>query len=97
MECGTHLGGSAYYLASILDLLGNGRVVTIDITAAKGRPVHPRITYLLGSSTDPAILAEVGRLAAGKRTMVILDPNHTQPHVAASSPPTATSCPWATT
>ena len=57
VECGTHLGGSAYYLASILDLLGNGRVVTIDIEAAKGRPVHPRITYLLGSSTDPAILA----------------------------------------
>ena len=83
VESGTHLGGSAYFLASILDLLGNGRVVTIDITAAKGRPVHPRITYLLGSSTDPAVLAEVGRLAAGKRTMVILDSDHTQPHVTA--------------
>jgi cephalosporin hydroxylase len=83
VECGTRHGGSAYYIASILDLLGDGRVVTIDIEAVKGRPVHPRISYLLGSSTDPGILAQVRRLAAGKRTMVILDSDHSQAHVSA--------------
>lgn len=76
-------GGSAYFLASMMDLLGHGRVVTIDIDAAEGRPIHPRITYLLGSSTDPGIVEQVRRQASGKRTMVILDSDHSQAHVAA--------------
>jgi cephalosporin hydroxylase len=83
VECGTRHGGSAYFIASILDLLGHGHVLTIDIEAAKGRPVHPRITYLLGSSTDPGILKQVRRQASGKRTMVILDSDHSQAHVSA--------------
>ncbi len=81
VECGTRYGGSAYYLASIMDLLGRGRVLTIDIEPAEGRPTHPRITYLLGSSTDPSIVADVRRQASGKRTMVILDSDHSQAHV----------------
>ena len=82
VECGTRYGGSAYYIASIMDLLGHGRVLTIDIEPAEGRPTHPRITYLLGSSTDPSIVADVRRQASGKRTMVILDSDHSQAHVA---------------
>src|SRR5688572_23263811 len=31
VETGTYLGGSALYLASILDLLGRGDVITIDV------------------------------------------------------------------
>src|SRR4051812_5914105 len=31
IECGTHRGGSAFYMATIFDLLGRGNVVTIDI------------------------------------------------------------------
>ncbi len=83
VECGTRHGGSAYFIASILDLLGHGRVVTVDIDPVKGRPVHPRITYLLGSSTDPAIVAQVRVQASGKRTMVILDSDHSEAHVSA--------------
>jgi cephalosporin hydroxylase len=83
VECGTRFGGSAYYIATLLDLIGRGRVLTIDIEAMKGRPVHPRISYLLGSSTDPAILAQVRAAAAGKRVMVILDSDHAAAHVAA--------------
>ena len=49
----------------------------------KGRPVHRRISYLRGSSTDPAILAEVRAAAAGKRVMVVLDSDHAAGHVAA--------------
>ena len=39
--------------------------------------------FLLGSSTDPKIVAEVKRRTAGKRVMVILDSLHTKEHVAA--------------
>lgn len=84
VECGTRYGGGALYLASLLDLRGGpGEVLTIDITAMKNRPVHPRIRYVMGSTLDPAIVARVREAAAGKRTMVILDSDHSATQVAA--------------
>lgn len=82
VECGTRFGGSAYYIATLLDLIGHGQVLTVDIEALKGRPVHRRLSYLVGSSTDPAIVAQVRAAAAGKRVMVILDSDHAAAHVA---------------
>ena len=47
-------------------------------------PSHPRITYLGGrSSTDPEVVAEVRGRARGKRTLVVLDSDHSQAHVEA--------------
>ena len=46
-------------------------------------PSHPRMRRLRGSSVDPAIVAEVRRRTDGKRTMVILDSDHSEVHVAA--------------
>ncbi len=83
VECGTRFGGSAYYLASILDLLGHGRVLTIDIDTAPARPTHPRIEYLAGSTADPTIVEQVRAAARGQRTMVILDSDHSRDHVLA--------------
>jgi cephalosporin hydroxylase len=83
IECGTAHGGSAYYLASICDLLGAGEVVTIDVETKPGRPVHPRITYLLGSSVEPDMIAQVrSRIPAAGSVLVILDSDHSAPHVA---------------
>jgi cephalosporin hydroxylase len=83
VECGTRYGGGALYLASLFDLRGGpGEVLTIDITAMKHRPVHPRIRYVAGSTLDPAIVARVRAAAAGKRTMVILDSDHSATQVA---------------
>ena len=83
VETGTYRGGSAFFLASICDLLGAGEVISIDIEPARDDyPSHPRITYLGGrSSTDPDVLAEVRARADGKRTLVILDSDHSQAHV----------------
>lgn len=82
VETGTYLGGSALYMASICDLLGHGKVVTVDISAPAGRPRHRRITYLQGSSVDPAIVATIARRARrAKRVMVVLDSNHGRDHV----------------
>ena len=53
VECGTRYGGGALYLASLFDLRGGpGQVMTIDITAMKHRPVHPRIRYVAGSTLN---------------------------------------------
>jgi cephalosporin hydroxylase len=81
IETGTFAGGSALYLAGILDQIGSGRIVTIDIRAEPDRPVHPRIEYVLGSSIEPDIVTRVRESVAGRRTMVILDSDHAEPHV----------------
>src|SRR5438132_4143406 len=82
IETGTAQGGSALFLASICDLLGKGRIVSIDIAPRDDRPLHPRITYLLGSSTSAPIADEVRTLARSHRTvLVILDSDHSRDHV----------------
>jgi len=82
IETGTHLGGSALFLASMCDLVGNGEVLTIDIHSDSERPQHPRVSYLFGSSTDPRVVEEATRRAVeAQRVMVVLDSDHTAAHV----------------
>ena len=82
IETGTLFGGSALYLASLLDLVDHGRVISIDLEFREGRPRHDRITYLTGSSTSAALISELEPLIRDAVTrMVILDSDHTQAHV----------------
>jgi cephalosporin hydroxylase len=84
VETGTADGGSALFLASILDLLGNGRVITIDVEARAARPQHERIEYVTASSTAPEIVAQVQAVAArAGSVMAILDSDHSREHVLA--------------
>ncbi len=82
VEMGTYKGGSAYFFASMFDLLGHGRVLTVDIEDYPGRPEHPRITYVLGDSTSEST-AEIVRASIGEseKVMVVLDSKHTKEHV----------------
>lgn len=85
IETGTQYGGSALFYASVFDLLGAGEVVTIDIDTASVHDAvraHPRVTIIEGSSTDPAVVRAVRERAAERRTMLILDSDHQQAHVA---------------
>ncbi len=81
IETGTYNGGSASYLASIMDILGTGQVVTVDVAAHEGRPSHPRIRYIQGASTASSVVSEIKPLAAGKSVMVILDSDHSRDNV----------------
>jgi cephalosporin hydroxylase len=90
VEAGTHRGGSAALWAVILEQVSpDGRVITIDIedrrdAKSKALDITKRkVTFLLGSSTAPDVVAEVHRQAKGKRVMVILDSLHTADHVRA--------------
>lgn len=77
IESGTFNGGSALYLAGLCDLLKKGRVITIDIDSAKGKPLHKRIKYLVGMSTSDKIVSEVKRLIKPReKVLVILDSDH---------------------
>lgn len=82
LETGTHKGGSAFFLAHILDILGKGEVITIDIDGETERPVHPRITYATGSSSDTELLASIFQCGQDwQRKMFILDSDHSKIHV----------------
>lgn len=82
IETGTWAGGSALYFASVLDLLGSGRVITIDLKHRTDRPIHPRITYVTGSSTDPEVVKAVTAMTdKDDAVMVTLDSDHGKDHV----------------
>jgi cephalosporin hydroxylase len=84
VECGTFMGGSALFYANVLDLIGDGRIVSIDTVEIATRPSHLRITYLRGSSSDPQVLHAVEAVVQpGDRIMVILDSDHSSNHVRA--------------
>ena len=72
-------------MAGVCDLLGQGRIITIDISVAyKQRVDHPRITYIHGSSLSDSTLETVRAAAAGaERVLVLLDSDHSRDHVLA--------------
>ena len=49
IETGTLFGGSALFFAHLFDVIGHGKVISIDIDLKDRLPQHPRIEYLQGS------------------------------------------------
>lgn len=83
IECGTNRGGSAYYMASIFDLLGRGHVITIDIERLTDLE-HPRIDFITSSSVEPSVVDQVRnrmKELEATRPLVLLDSDHAGPHV----------------
>jgi cephalosporin hydroxylase len=84
IELGVMFGGATHFYASILDLVGHGEVIGIDVSLAKARgPDNRRIRYLEGSSTAPEMVEQVRAIVAGKRVLVIADSDHEKNHVLA--------------
>ena len=89
IETGIAHGGSLIFYASILELIGNGSVLGIDIDIRAhnnekilAHPMSSRIEMIQGSSTDPEIIKRVAEIASGKSSvMLCLDSNHTHEHV----------------
>lgn len=83
IELGTYLGGTALFLAHQLECLGAGRVISVDCQNLE-RPQHPRIQYLLGSTSDAHIIATIQQAAidvAPGPVLVIHDADHRWPQV----------------
>lgn len=62
--------------------MGEGQVITVDIKRLHDLS-HPRVTYLIGSSTSDETVAEVRKRVASCSgpVMVILDSDHSRDHV----------------
>jgi len=84
IELGVMFGGATHFYASILELVGHGEVIGIDVSLAKAKaPQSARIRYLEGGSTEPQMVEKVGALCRGKRVLVIADSDHEKNHVLA--------------
>lgn len=81
VEIGTRFGGSALFFQDQMDMNQNGgKVITIDIKdQVKER--DPRITYIIGNSNDKQVVEQIRQLTEGKKTMFVIDGNHTRVHV----------------
>ena len=89
IETGIAHGGALIFYASLLQLLGKGRVIGIDIDfrkhnrqAMEMHPLFKRIKIIQGDSTSDRVLQSV-RAIAKKKTKVIvcLDSDHHREHV----------------
>lgn len=91
IETGIARGGSVILSSSILQLIGDGEVIAVDIDirahnrrAIEEHPLAHRIHMIEGSSIDSSIVDQVrSRAAEAERVMVVLDSNHTHDHVLA--------------
>ncbi len=91
VETGVARGGSLIMYASILQLVGEGRVIGVDVdirphnhVAIEEHPMAHRIDLIQGSSTDEAVVERVrAAVGAAERVMVVLDSDHVHDHVLA--------------
>ena len=89
IETGVARGGSVLFMASILEMMGNGQVIGIDIDIRKhnresieAHPMSKRVTLIEGGSVDESILKQVrANIPDGARVMVVLDSDHSHDHV----------------
>lgn len=89
IETGVAHGGSLIFYASILNAIGNGRVLGIDIEIRSHNRVEieshrlfPQISLIEASSTSAAAIESVSaHVASNDRVLVLLDSNHTRQHV----------------
>jgi cephalosporin hydroxylase len=82
IETGSYHGGSALFMASVCDLIGSGRIISIDLEEVSRR-AHPRVTWYCGSSVAADTIQDVTQQADRRRTMVVLDSDHQRDHVMA--------------
>lgn len=91
IETGVARGGSVLFMASMLELIGKGKVIGVDIDirahnreAIEAHPMNKRVTLIEGGSVDHDVLAKVrAEIPAGARVMVVLDSDHSRDHVLA--------------
>lgn len=89
IETGIAHGGSLIYYASLMELLGKGKVVGVDIEirehnrkAIEAHPLFKRIEMIEGDSTSEETILKIrGKIPNNSQVIVCLDSDHTKPHV----------------
>jgi cephalosporin hydroxylase len=91
IETGVARGGSVLFMASLLEMIGKGKVIGVDIDirahnreAIQAHPMSKRVEMIEGGSADDDTLEKVRALIPeGASVMVVLDSDHSRDHVLA--------------
>jgi cephalosporin hydroxylase len=91
IETGVARGGSVIFMASLLEIIGKGLVIGVDIDirphnrdTIEKHPMSKRVALIEGGSVSEDTLAKVRRqIPKGASVMVILDSDHSRSHVLA--------------
>lgn len=91
IETGVARGGSIIFMASLLEIIGKGQVIGVDIDirahnrqSIEAHPLSKRCVLIQGSSVGDDTLAAVRKaIAPGASVMVVLDSDHSRAHVLA--------------
>ncbi|MGU3666194.1 cephalosporin hydroxylase family protein [Methylobacterium sp. A49B] len=89
IETGVARGGSVIFMAAMLQLIGKGKVIGVDIdirahnrAAIETHPMAGRVELIEGPATADDTLRRVREaIPAGASVMVVLDSDHSRDHV----------------
>jgi cephalosporin hydroxylase len=89
IETGVARGGSVLFMASLLEIMGGGKVIGVDIdirahnrATIEDHTMSKRVALIEGGSVDEDTLASVrAQIPDGARVMVVLDSDHSREHV----------------
>ncbi len=89
IETGVARGGSVLFMASLLEIIGKGKVIGVDIDirshnrdSIESHPMSKRVVLIEGPSTAPEVIEQVKReIPKGASVMVVLDSDHGHDHV----------------
>jgi cephalosporin hydroxylase len=89
IETGVARGGSVLFMASLLELIGKGKVIGVDVDirahnrdSIESHPMSKRVVLIEGSSTQPGTVSRVtADIPKGASVMVVLDADHSRDHV----------------
>ena len=91
IETGIARGGSLLFMSSLLELIGKGTVIGVDIDirphnrdSIERHPMAKRVRLIEGPSTAPETLTKVrAEIPESAAVMVVLDSDHSRDHVLA--------------
>lgn len=91
IETGVARGGSVLFMASLLELIGKGMVIGVDIDirahnrdSIERHPMAKRVHLIEGSSIEASAVARVkATIPKDASVMVVLDSDHSRDHVLA--------------
>ncbi|MEW6536232.1 MAG: CmcI family methyltransferase [Candidatus Auribacterota bacterium] len=81
LEIGSMYGGSTLYFAHILDSIGHGQVISVDIQRDYYQIAHERVIEITGDSASPEVVNKVHELCKDKTVFIIHDGDHSKVQV----------------
>ena len=81
VEIGSECGGSTLYFAHLLDCIGKGTVISVDIDRKAYKAKHDRIIEITGHSSGEWVIERVKGICRGKVVLINQDGGHSEDQV----------------